>query len=89
MGVSNQFHLGLRKGDTTVGQVLKRIRRDSRDESEKGRWFENLVARVLTDNPEYEVAAAHRWADWPERVDETGLDGRDIGIDLVCAPHRR
>ena len=44
------------------------IRRDSRDESEKGRWFENLVRRVLLENPEYEVAEVHRWADWPERV---------------------
>ena len=81
---NSQFHLGLRKGETTVGQLLGRIRGESRDESEKGRWFENLVARVLTDNPEYEVVSAHRWADWPERVEETGLDGRDIGIDLVA-----
>ncbi len=78
-----QLALGLRKGETTVGQVLERIRHHSRDGSEKGRWFENLVARVLTDNPEYEIAIAHRWADWPERAQLTGLDGRDIGIDLV------
>ncbi len=81
------MRLGLRKGETTVGRVLERIRRHSRDESEKGRWFENLVGRVLTDNPEYEVEEVHRWADWPERLAETGKDGRDIGIDLV-ARHR-
>ena len=81
---NQQMTLGLRKGETTVGQVLDRIRRDSRDESEKGRWFENLVARVLTDNPEYEMVAVSRWADWPERLAETGLDGSDIGIDLVA-----
>ncbi|MCY4572782.1 MAG: DEAD/DEAH box helicase family protein [Gemmatimonadetes bacterium] len=40
--------------------------------------------RVLTDNPEYEIESVYRWADWPERVAETGLDGRDIGIDLVA-----
>ena len=62
--------LGLRKGETTVVQVLERIRRDSRDESEKGRWFENLVRRVLLENPEYEVAQVHRWADWPEGSEE-------------------
>ena len=54
------------------------------DESEKGRWFENLVRRVLLENPEYEVAEVHRWADWPERMPVTGLGGNDIGIDLVA-----
>lgn len=78
--------LGLREGETTVGQVLERIRRDSRDESEKGRWFANLVRRVLLENPEYEVAEVHRWPDWPERVEVTGLGGNDIGIDLVATP---
>ena len=28
--------------------------------------------------------AGARWADWPEREELTGLDGRDIGIDLVA-----
>ena len=81
---SHQLPLGLRPGETTVGDVLDRIRRRSRDESEKGRWFENLVRRVLLENPEYEVAQVHRWADWPERVEVTGLGGNDIGIDLVA-----
>ena len=42
-----------------AGQVLDdRIRRESRDEAEKGRWFENLVSRVLRDQ-KYEVAEVH------------------------------
>jgi len=82
-----QARLPLNPGETTVGQVLDRIRSESRDESEKGRWFENLVGRVLVENPEYEVSQVHRWADWPGREEHTGLDGRDIGIDLV-AEHR-
>ena len=53
--VSGQFDLDLRPGETTAGQVLARIRRESRDEAEKGRWFENLVSRVLRDQREYEV----------------------------------
>ena len=81
---NDQFDLELRPGETTAGQVLDRIRRDSRDEVEKGRWFENLVSRVLRGLKEYEVAEVHRWADWPEREKLTGLDGRDIGIDLVA-----
>ena len=79
-----QLSLDLRPGEGTVGEVLQRIRRDSRNEVEKGAWFENLTRRILTDNPEYEVAQAHRWADWPERETLTGLDGRDIGIDIVA-----
>ena len=74
----------LRPKEGTVGKALDRIRRDSRNESEKGEWFENLTRRVLMDNPEYEVAETHRWMDWPEREPLTGLDGRDIGIDLVA-----
>ena len=80
----HQLPLDLRPGETTVSDVLDRIRRHSRDESEKGRWFENLVRRVLVENPEYDVAQVHRWADWPERVEVTGLGGNDIGIDLVA-----
>lgn len=79
-----QLPLALRPGETTVSDVLDRIRRHSRDESEKGRWFENLVRRVLLENPEYDVAQVHRWADWPERVEVTGFGGNDIGIDLVA-----
>ena len=51
--VQEQIRLHLQPGETTVGQVLDRIRRESRDEYEKGRWFEELLARVLTENPEY------------------------------------
>ena len=79
-----QIRLDLRPGETTAGKVLSRIRRDSRDEAEKGRWFENLVSRILLDLREYEVSEVHRWADWPEREELTGRDGRDIGIDLVA-----
>ncbi len=72
---------------STIGEALDRIRRESRDESEKGRWFENLVSQVLLANPEYEIEKVHRWADWPEREELTGHDGRDWGVDLV-ARHR-
>lgn len=76
-----------RDGSSSVGEALERIRRESRDESEKGRWFENLVGRVFTTSPEYEISEVHRWAEWPEREELTGRDGRDRGIDLV-ARHR-
>ena len=33
-------------GRPTAGAILDRIRAESRDESEKGRWFEQLFMRV-------------------------------------------
>ena len=70
-------------GGLTAGEVLDRIRRESRDESEKGRWFEQLFMRLALQEPEFEIDAVWRWPDWPEREELTGRDGRDIGIDLV------
>ena len=69
---------------TTVGGVLEKIRNESRDEQEKGRWFENLTARLLVRLREFEVDAVWRWAEWPEREAVTGLSGQDIGIDLIA-----
>ena len=70
-------------GRPSVRLVLDRIRTESRDESEKGRWFEQLFMRLALQQPEFEIDAIWRWPDWPERERLTGLDGRDIGIDLV------
>ena len=64
--------------------ILDRIRSESRDESEKGRWFEQLFMRIALQEPEFEIDGIWRWPDWPEREALTGLDGRDIGIDLVA-----
>ena len=71
-------------GRPFAGTILDRIRAESRDEAEKGRWFEQLFMRVALQRPEYEIDAIWRWPDWPQREELTGLDGRDIGIDLVA-----
>ena len=71
-------------GKPLVRDVLDRIRDESRDESEKGRWFEQLFERVARQEPEFEIDEIWRWSDWPEREELTGLDGRDIGVDLVA-----
>ena len=68
----------------TAGAALRRIRAESRDESEKGRWFEQLFLRLALQEPEFEIDEIHRWPDWPERERLTGRDARDIGIDLVA-----
>ncbi len=78
-----QGELDLR-GNPTVRHILDRIRKTSRDETEKGRWFEQLFMRIARQEPDLEVEEIWRWADWPERKNRTGLDGRDIGIDLVA-----
>ena len=71
-------------GRPSAGEILKRIRAESRDESEKGRWFEQLFMRIALQQAEFEIDDVWRWPDWPEREALTGLDGRDIGIDLVA-----
>ena len=40
--------------------------------------------RIAYQEPEFEIDGIWRWAEWPERETLTGLDGRDIGIDLVA-----
>ena len=40
--------------------------------------------RIARTVPELAVAAIHRWRTWPDRLRLTGLDGRDIGVDLVA-----
>ena len=71
-------------GRPSARVILDRIREESRDEAEKGRWFEQLFMRVALQEPEFEIDGIWRWPDWPEREALTGLDGRDIGIDLVA-----
>ena len=80
---STQMSLDL-AGRPSARVILDRIRTDSRDESEKGRWFEQLFMRVALQQPEFEINEIRRWPEWPEREALTGLDGRDIGIDLVA-----
>ncbi len=73
-----------------VRTILNRIREESRDESEKGRWFKQLFMCIAIQCSELEIDGIWRWPDWPERENLTGLDGRDIGIDLVARhPGRR
>ncbi len=72
------------KGKPSARQILDRIRSESRDEVEKGRWFEQLFMRVALQEREFEIDGIWRWAEWPEREALTGRDGRDIGIDLVA-----
>ena len=71
-------------GMQTAREVLDRIRSQSRDETEKGRWFEQLFERIALQDPAFEIDGIWRWTEWPGREELTGLDGRDIGVDLVA-----
>ena len=37
------------RGRPSAGSILHRIRSESRDESEKGRWFERLCTKIRLD----------------------------------------
>lgn len=78
-----QMSLDLR-GRPSAGSILHRIRTESRDASEKGRWFEQLFMRIARQQPEFEIEGIWRWPERPERESLTGRDGRDIGIDLAA-----
>ena len=44
-------------GKLTAGAVPDRIRRGSRDESAKGRWFERLFMQVKLQKSEFEIGS--------------------------------
>ena len=49
-----------------AGAVLDRIRLESRDKPEKGRWFEQLFMRIALQELEFEINSVWRWLEWPE-----------------------
>jgi len=48
-------------GQPVAGNILDRIRKDSRDPAEKGRWFEQLFMRLALQQPEFEIDQIWRW----------------------------
>ena len=69
-------------GRPSSSVILDRIRNESRHESEKGRWLKQSFVHVAPQERKFEIDGIWRWPNWPEREALTGLDGRDIGIDL-------
>lgn len=67
-----------------AGEWLDNIRDKSRTEVEKGRWFENLFAKVVRSEAEFEVQDIWRWQDWPQQEALIGLVSQGIGVDLVA-----
>ena len=70
--------------DQPIRVPFERIFEEAATAAEKGRWFEHLFMAVARDVPDFQVADIWPWREWPDRSSLTGLDGRDIGIDLVA-----
>ena len=70
--------------DQPIRVPFERIFEKAKTAVEKGRWFEHLFMAVARDVPDFQVANIWPWREWPERSRLAGLDGRDIGIDLVA-----
>ena len=73
-----------RPNTLTAGEILEIIRRESRDELEKGESFEKLFRLLILAMPEFEVKEAYRWKKWPNRKRLTNLPLADSGIDMVA-----
>ena len=69
---------------STFGQKLNEIREASSDSVDRGTRFEHLFMKLARTEPDFGISDIWKWSDWPEREQLTGLDGRDIGIDLVA-----
>ena len=74
-------------GKPTAGVVLDSIRLQGRDESEKGRWFEQSFMRIALQDLEVEIDSVSRWPERPGGEEPSGQDGRDIGILQACRVH--
>ena len=72
---------------STAGEILERIRQNSRNELEKGESFEKLFRLLISQLPDFEVNEAHRWKRWPDRERLTNLPLADSGIDMVARLH--
>ena len=59
-------------GNPTAGAVLDRIRLESRDKPEKGRWFEQLFMRIALQELEFEIDSVWRRPEWPEGEELAG-----------------
>jgi predicted helicase len=67
------------RGD--VHDILSQYRKFSHNEREKGKLFEQMIAKFLLTDPRYanRLERVWMWNEWPERWQEA-----DIGIDLVA-----
>ena len=63
---------------------LAQLKEQSWHLRDQGQQFELAMVALLPMLAEFEIEDAWLWRDWPQRQEITGLDGRDIGIDIVA-----
>ena len=77
--------LPLQHQELPASQVLERIRAESRDTDELGGWFEQLVCKLVSEMPQFDVAEAHLWQEWADKEQYMpGVGDKDIGVDAVA-----
>ena len=88
MSETTQGYLGIGNENTKVNlgfqSVLNYIRENARSERQKGDYFERLMQKYFTEDPDYkdQFSEVYLWKEWAEL--RTEFDGTDIGVDLVA-----
>ena len=91
MSETTQGYLGIdgeiAKVNPGFQSVLDYIRENARSERQKGDYFERLMQKYFTEDPDYkdQFSEVWLWKQWAEL--QTEFDGTDIGIDLVAQKH--
>ena len=91
MSETTQGYLGIDSESTKVNlgfqSVLNYIREHARSERQKGDYFERLMQKYFTEDPDYkdQFSEVYLWKEWAQR--RTEFDGTDIGVDLVAKKH--
>ena len=91
MSETTQGYLGIGSESTKVNlgfqSVLNYIRENARSERQKGDYFERLMQKYFTEDPDYkdQFSEVYLWKEWAEL--RTEFDGTDIGVDLVAQKH--
>ncbi len=66
----------------SLDKVLDSYRRMSKNEREKGEYFEKLIQRFFKTAPAFADFVEHSWL-WSEFPSRSDFGGKDLGIDLV------
>ena len=91
MSETTQGYLGIDNETTKVNlgfqSVLNYIRENARSERQKGDYFERLMQKYFTEDPDYkdQFSEVYLWKEWAQL--RTDFDGTDIGVDLVAQKH--
>ena len=91
MSEATQGYLGISSESTKVNlgfqSVLNHIREHAQSERQKGDYFERLMQKYFTEDPDYkdQFSEVYLWKHWAELRAE--FDGTDIGVDLVAEKH--